>query len=61
MDGLIQSVGSGISGLVMGSVAFIGDTLRGIAANLDHLLPGGLLAGVVFVALTISAWQLAKR
>jgi hypothetical protein len=61
MGGLIQSVGSGISGLVLGSVAFIGDTLRGIAANLDRMLPGGLLAGVVFVVLTISAWQLAKR
>jgi hypothetical protein len=61
MGGFIQSVGSGISGLVMGSVGFIGDTLRGMVATLDHALPGGLLAGVVFVALTVSAWQLAKR
>ena len=55
MDGFIQSVGSGISGLVVGSLSFIGQTLRGIVAALDHALPGGLLAGVLFVA------QLAKR
>jgi hypothetical protein len=61
MGGLIQSVGSGISGLVMGSVMFIGDTLRGIAAGLDRTLPGGMLALVVFVVLAVSAWQLAKR
>jgi hypothetical protein len=61
VDGLIQSVGSGISGLVVGSFSFIGQTLRGIVFALDHALPGGLLAGVVFVALCISAWQLAKR
>ncbi len=61
MDGLIQSVGSGISGLVVGSFAFIGQTLRGMIFALDHALPGGLLAGVVFVVLCVSAWQLARR
>ena len=61
MDGLIQSVGSGISGLVVGSVGFIGATLRGMVATLDHTLPGGLLLAVVFVVLAVSAWQLAKR
>ena len=61
MDGFIQAIGSGISGLVVGSLSFIGQTLRGIVAALDHSLPGGLLAGVVFVVLALSAWQLAKR
>jgi hypothetical protein len=61
MDGLIQSVGSGISGLVVGSLSFIGQTLRGMVYALDHALPGGLLAAVVFVVLAVSAWQLAKR
>jgi hypothetical protein len=61
MDGFIQSVGSGISGLVVGSLSFIGQTLRGIVAALDHALPGGLLAGLLFVALAVSAWQLARR
>jgi hypothetical protein len=61
VDGLIQSVGSGISGLVVGSFTFIGQTLRGMIATLDHALPGGILAGVVFVVVCVSAWQLAKR
>jgi hypothetical protein len=61
MDGFIQTIGSGISGLVVGSLSFIGQTLRGIVAALDQALPGGLLAGLLFVALAVSAWQLAKR
>ena len=61
MDGFLQSVASGFGGLVAGSLAFIGETLRGMVSTLDHLLPGGLLAGVIFVALVIGAWQLAKR
>ena len=58
---VLSSVADGFGGLIMGSLAFIGQTLRGMAATLDQLLPGGLLAGVVFVALVIGAWQLAKR
>jgi hypothetical protein len=61
MDGFIQAIGAGISGLVVGSLSFIGQTLRGIVAALDHALPGGLLALVVFAVLAVSAWQLAKR
>ncbi len=61
MGGLFQSVGSGISGMVTGSVMFIGDTLRGMVSALDRTLPGGMLAVVVFVVLVASAWKLAKR
>jgi len=61
VDGFLQSVAQGVGGLVAGSLAFIGQTLRSMVATLDHLLPGGLLAGVIFVALAIGAWQLAKR
>ena len=61
MDGFIQTIGAGISGFVVGSLSFIGQTLRGIVAALDHALPGGFLAGLLFVALAVSAWQLAKR
>jgi hypothetical protein len=61
VDGFLQSVASGFGGLIMGSLAFIGQTLRGMISSLDQLLPGGLLAGVIFVALAIGAWQLAKR
>jgi hypothetical protein len=61
VDGFLQSVAAGFGGLVVGSLAFIGETLRVMVATLDHLLPGGLLAGVIFLALAIGAWQLAKR
>ncbi len=58
---VLSSIAQGFGGLVVGSLAFIGQTLRGMVASLDALLPGGILAGVVFVALVIGAWQLAKR
>jgi len=61
MDGFAQAIGQGISGLVAGSFAVIGDTLRGLVDALNRALPGGMLALVVFVVLTVAAWQLAKR
>lgn len=61
MDGFIHTIGEGVSGLVVGSFSFIGQTLRGIVLSLDAALPGGLLAAVVFVGLVFAAWQLAKR
>ena len=61
MDGFLQTIGSGISGLVSGSFAVIGATLRGMVDALNRALPGGLLLAVVFVILVVAAWQLAKR
>ena len=61
MDDFTHAIGAGISGLVVGSFAFVGETLRGIVSTLDAALPGGLLAAVVFVGLVVGAWQLAKR
>ncbi len=61
MDGLIRSVGDGISSLMAGAFAAIGAALRGIVAAADQALPGGLLFVVVFIALLFGAWTLAKR
>jgi hypothetical protein len=61
VDGFLQSIGNGISGLVVGAFAVIGQTLRGMVSALDSALPGGLLLAVVFVILVVAAWQLAKR
>jgi hypothetical protein len=61
MDGFSHAIGSGISGLVVGSFAVIGQTLRGIVDSLNRALPKGWLAAVVFVVLVFAAWQLAKR
>lgn len=61
MDDFIHAIGEGISGLVVGSFTVIGQTLRGTVDSLNQMLPGGLLAAVVFVLLVVGAWQLAKR
>jgi len=61
MDGLFQSVGNGIAGMISGSFSVIGQVLRGTVDSLNRALPGGMLAAVVFVVLVVAAWQLAKR
>ncbi len=61
MDGLLQSVGNGITSLVAGAFDVIGGALRGIVNTGNQALPGGLLIVVVFVGLAIGAWTLAKR
>ena len=61
MDGLLYSVGNGISSLIAGSFAVIGQVLRGTVDALNRALPGGMLAAVVFVLLVVVGWQLAKR
>jgi hypothetical protein len=61
MDGLLQSVGNGIAGMIEGSFAVAGQVLRGTVDSLDRALPGGMLAALVFVGLVVAAWQLARR
>jgi FAD/FMN-containing dehydrogenase len=61
MGDFIQSIGGGIAGLVGGAFEVIGGTLRGMLANANAALPGGLLALVVFVVLFVAAWNLVKR
>jgi hypothetical protein len=61
MDGLLRSVGNGISGLVAGAFDSIGAALRGIVDAGERALPNGILWGVIFVVLVAGAWTLAKR
>lgn len=61
MGDFIQAIGSGVAGLVTGALQAVGSVLRGIAATLDAMLPGGLLFVVAFFALLVGAWTLAKR
>ncbi|HET7702470.1 MAG TPA: hypothetical protein VFK35_03660 [Candidatus Limnocylindrales bacterium] len=61
MDGLLTSVGNGLTGLVGGAFAAIGQALRGIVDALSRALPGALLPAVIFVVLLVVAWQLIKR
>lgn len=61
MDGLLKSVGNGITGLVSGAFDAIGAALRGILHAASTALPGGLLFVVVFIGVVAGAWFLAKR
>ena len=61
MDGLLRSVGNGITGLVAGAFDAIGSALRGIVDAGERALPNGILWAVVFVVLLAGAWTLAKR
>lgn len=61
MDGLLRSVGNGITGLVSGAFDAIGGALRGIVDAGNQALPGGLFWAVIFVVLVVGAWTLAKR
>jgi hypothetical protein len=61
MDGLIQSVGNGISSLIAGAFDAIGAVLRGIVNAGNQALPAGLFWVVLFVVLLVGAWTLAKR
>lgn len=55
MDGLVRSVGDGISGLVTGAIAAISTALAGIGDALTSVIPPGLLpiAGVALVVLVV--------
>ena len=61
MDGFANAIGQGIGGLVEGSFAVAGNTVRGIVGVLNATVPGGMLAAVVFVVLLVAAWKLTTR
>lgn len=61
MDGLVESVGNGITGLMAGAFAAIGAALRGIVNAGNQALPSGLFWVVIFILLVAGAWTLAKR
>ena len=61
MDGLGQTVGNGITGLVAGAFDAVGSVLRGIVNAGNQALPNGLFWGLIFVLLVVGGWTLAKR
>ena len=61
MDGLVRSVGNGITSLIAGAFDAIGAALRGIVDAGERALPNGLLGALIFVVLVVGAWTLAKR
>jgi hypothetical protein len=61
MDGLVRSVGNGITSLIAGAFDAIGAALRGMVDAGERALPNGILWAVIFVLLVAGAWTLAKR
>ena len=61
MDGLLRSVGSGLSNLVGGIFHAAGDAVRGVVHAANTALPGGIFLVVAFVVLVIVAWNFARR
>lgn len=61
MDGLIRSVGDGITGLVAGAFAAIGVALRGIVDSLNAALPAGTLPVAIVALAFIAFWVLIRR
>ena len=61
MDGLVRAVGDGITGLVGGSIAAIGDALGGMVAALGSALPPGALPIIGVVAAFVLLWLVIRR
>ena len=61
MDGLIRSVGDGITGLVAGAFEAIGVALRGIVGSLNAALPAGALPVALVALAFIAFWVLIRR
>ena len=61
MDGLGQTVGNGITGLVAGAFDAVGSVLGGIVNAGNQALPNGLFWALIFVLLVVGGWSLAKR
>jgi hypothetical protein len=61
MDGLARTVGDGITGLVGGSLEFIGATLGGIVGAGQRALPGALFYVVIVAVVILVGWTLVKR
>ncbi len=61
MDGLLQSVGSSLGGLISGAYHAFGDAVRGVVHAANQALPGGMLLVVAFVVLVVVAWTFARR
>lgn len=61
MDGLIRSVGNGISGLVGGAVDAIGAAFSGSLNALGAALPAGAMPVLGIAAVLLLLWFLFRR
>ncbi len=61
MDGLLRSVGDGISGLVSGALAAIGSALQGMVDAVSSALPAGVLPVLGVGLALLVLWLIVKR
>lgn len=61
MDGLLRSVGDGITGLIAGALAAIGAAVEGIGASLSAALPAGALPVLGIGLALLVLWLILKR
>ncbi len=61
MDGFASSIGDGITGLVGGAFAAIGQALAGIVDSLSIALPAGVLPVLGITLLVVILWRIIRR
>jgi hypothetical protein len=61
MDGFVRSIGDGITGLVGGALAAIGQALAGIVDSLSAALPAGALPVLGITLFIMILWWVIRR
>jgi hypothetical protein len=61
MDGLLRSIGDGLTGLVEGALAAIGGALSGMVDALAAALPAGSLPVLGVAGALLLLWLILKR
>jgi len=61
MDGLLRSVGDGITGLVGGAIGAIGSAASGIVNALSTALPAGAIPVIGIALVIVVLWKVLKR
>jgi hypothetical protein len=61
MDGLLRSIGDGLTGLVGGAVDAVGSAIGGIGEALGAALPAGALPVIGIAGALVLLWLVLKR
>ena len=61
MDGLARSIGDGITGLVGGAFAAIGQALAGMVDALSAAVPAGALPVLGIALIVLILWRIIQR
>lgn len=61
MDGFARSIGDGITGLVGGALAAIGQALAGIVDSLSTAVPAGALPVLGIALVVVILWWVIRR